>query len=100
MREHDCLIARIGGDEFVALIPPPASTARVTIVADKLLSALADPIIIDGHALPISASIGAIVTPVLGADAESILAAADTSLYYAKTNGKGHWVLHTLDALT
>ncbi len=100
VREHDCLIARIGGDEFVALIPPPASTARVTIVADKLLSALADPIIIDGHALPISASIGAIVTPVLGADAESILAAADTSLYYAKTNGKGHWVLHTLDALT
>ncbi|MGY4101460.1 diguanylate cyclase domain-containing protein [Nocardia sp. R16R-3T] len=98
--EHDCLIARIGGDEFVALIPPPASTARVTIVADRLLSALADPIIIDSQALPISASIGAIVTPVLGANAESILAAADTSLYYAKTNGKGHWVLHTLDALT
>jgi diguanylate cyclase (GGDEF)-like protein/PAS domain S-box-containing protein len=95
---YDCLLARIGGDEFVALIPPPADAPRVSLIADRLLSALAEPITIDGHALHISASIGAITTPLVDADAESLLAAADTSLYFAKTNGKGHWVLHTLQA--
>lgn len=100
VRDHDCLIARIGGDEFVALIPPPASDHRVTTIADQLQSALTRPIIANGHRLDISASIGAVVTPAAGADPESLLDAADTSLYYAKTNGKGHWVLHALQAPT
>ncbi|MFF3573755.1 diguanylate cyclase domain-containing protein [Nocardia jiangxiensis] len=46
VRDHHCLLARIDGDEFVVLIPPPASTSRTTLNADRLLSALADPIII------------------------------------------------------
>jgi diguanylate cyclase (GGDEF)-like protein/PAS domain S-box-containing protein len=98
VRGHDCLIARIGGDEFVALIPPPADPGRVTTIASRLLSAFSEPITIDGRCLTVSASIGAVVTPILGANAESLLDAADTTLYYAKTNGKGHWVLHTLQA--
>ena len=98
VRDQNCLVARIGGDEFVVLIPPPAGTSRTRVIADRLLSALEDPIVIDGHALPISASIGVVVTPLAGADTESLLAAADASLYHAKTNGKGHWVLKTLDA--
>ncbi|WP_280264794.1 sensor domain-containing diguanylate cyclase [Nocardia wallacei] len=98
VRDHDCLVARIGGDEFVALIPPPASTDHVTAMVDRLKSSLTEPITADGHRLQISASIGAVVTPVAGARPESLLDAADTSLYYAKANGRGHWVLHTLHA--
>lgn len=97
LRGHDCLVARIGGDEFVALVPPPADTSHVTRIAELLLSALADPITVDGHTLRISTSIGAIVTPLVGANAESLLDEADTRLYDAKSNGKGHWVVHTLD---
>ncbi|WP_245713674.1 sensor domain-containing diguanylate cyclase [Nocardia vaccinii] len=97
VRDQNCLVARIGGDEFVVLIPPPASTSRTAAIADRLLSALKDPIIIDGLTLPISASIGVIVTSITGADTESLLAAADVSLYNAKTSGKGHWVLKILD---
>ncbi|WP_308015029.1 sensor domain-containing diguanylate cyclase [Nocardia coffeae] len=98
VRDFHCTLARIGGDEFVVLIPPPAGMSRTTVIADRLLSALADPIIINGHPLRISASIGVIVTPIADADTESLLAAADTSLYNAKSNGKGHWVLQILGA--
>lgn len=98
VRDHRCLVARIGGDEFVVLIAPPAGTSRATVIADRLLSALADPIVVDGRTLPISASIGGIVTSLAGADTESLLASADTSLYNAKTNGKGHWVLKVFDS--
>jgi predicted signal transduction protein with EAL and GGDEF domain len=47
-----------------------------------------------------SISIGAVVTAVAGADAESLLDAADTGLYRAKADGKGRWVLHILDTDT
>ncbi|WP_433207723.1 diguanylate cyclase domain-containing protein [Nocardia sp. CA-107356] len=100
LQEHGCLISRLGGDEFVVLVPPPATADRITVIADQLMSVFSDAITIDGHQLRIAASIGAVVTPIAGANAESLLDAADASLYYAKTNLKGHWVLHTLHALT
>ncbi|MGQ4597549.1 diguanylate cyclase domain-containing protein [Nocardia sp. R6R-6] len=100
VRDAGCLISRIGGDEFVALIPPPASDQRVTAVANNLLEALVDPIIAGDRRLRMSISIGAVVTPVAGADAESLLDAADTGLYRAKADGKGRWVLHILDTAT
>jgi diguanylate cyclase (GGDEF)-like protein/PAS domain S-box-containing protein len=98
LHDPDCLIARIGGDEFGALIPPPADTARLTLIANRLLSALTEPITVSDRSLQISASIGAVITPIPGMNSESLLAAADTSLYYAKATNKGHWILQTLDA--
>ncbi|MGQ4614773.1 diguanylate cyclase domain-containing protein [Nocardia sp. R7R-8] len=100
VRGSGCLVARIGGDEFVALIPPPASDHRVATVANSLLEALVDPITAGDRRLRMSISIGAVVTPVTGADAESLLDAADTGLYRAKADGKGRWVLHILDTDT
>ncbi|WP_245672293.1 sensor domain-containing diguanylate cyclase [Nocardia anaemiae] len=97
---YDCLISRLGGDEFVVLIPPPATADQITAIADRLLSVFPEPITIDGQQLRVAASIGAVITPIAGANAESLLDAADASLYYAKTNEKGHWVLHTLQAPT
>ncbi|RJO80244.1 sensor domain-containing diguanylate cyclase [Nocardia panacis] len=91
--DGDCMIARIGGDEFVALIPPPVDDRRVAIVAERLLASLAEPITVGDHSLRISASIGAALTPVADARPESLLAAADTCLYHAKSGGTGRWVL-------
>lgn len=93
-----CVVSRIGGDEFVALIPPPADDVSVAEVANRLLNALAEPVDIGAYQLSISASIGAVVTTVAGGTAETLFDAADTGLYHAKNNGKGQWVLHTLDA--
>ncbi|WP_063920917.1 sensor domain-containing diguanylate cyclase [Nocardia mikamii] len=98
LQDDGCLVARIGGDEFVTLIPPPADTRRVSAVADRLRGALSHPLIVGGHRLHISASIGAVVTPVAGKDPEWLLDAADTSLYDAKSGARGNWILHTVHA--
>ncbi|WP_280423905.1 sensor domain-containing diguanylate cyclase [Nocardia carnea] len=92
----DCLVARIGGDEFVALVPPPVDDDRMAEVADRLLGALADPVVTGDLRLDVSASIGAVLTTVEGGQAEALLDAADTGLYHAKNSGKAQWVLHTL----
>ncbi|WP_067898435.1 sensor domain-containing diguanylate cyclase [Nocardia vaccinii] len=93
----DATLARVGGDEFVALLPPPCDAARVGSVAETLLGALEEPIPVDEHRLTISACIGAVVTPVSGADAEKLLDAADAGLYRAKAAGPNRWVLHSVD---
>lgn len=96
VREFDCLVARIGGDEFVTLVPPPVDDDRMIEVADRLLGALGDPVAAGEHRLHVSASIGAVVTSVEGGQAEALLDAADAGLYHAKNSGKAQWVLHTL----
>ncbi|MGH3359638.1 MAG: diguanylate cyclase domain-containing protein [Nocardioidaceae bacterium] len=93
---RDAVLARIGGDEFAVLVPPPCDDTRITVTAEALLAALSDPIRVDEHTLPISASIGAVVTTVTGADANSLLDAADTGLYQAKADGRNRWVLHPM----
>ncbi|MET7773327.1 sensor domain-containing diguanylate cyclase [Nocardia sp. NPDC005366] len=91
-----CFVCRLGGDEFVALIAPPTDGDSVSVLADYLLAAFAEPIVIDGTRIEISASIGAVVTSLAHADAESLLDAADTGLRNAKRNSKGNWVMHTM----
>lgn len=98
LRGCGCFVSRLSGDEFVVLVPPPATAERIADIADRLLSVFSDPIILDGYRLDVSASIGAVVTPV-GADPETLLDAADASLYDVKANGKGHWVVYNLEAL-
>ncbi|GAA5078287.1 hypothetical protein GCM10023319_16460 [Nocardia iowensis] len=95
--DFGCPVARIGGDEFVAVIPPPADNSSVSAVANSLQSALVDPVSIDALRLRMSASIGAVLAAVSGTQAESLLDAADTALYRAKADGKDRWVLHTLE---
>ncbi|WP_234391081.1 sensor domain-containing diguanylate cyclase [Nocardia suismassiliense] len=93
-----CPVARIGGDEFVAVIPPPADHSGVTAVATSLQSALVAPFSIGALRLRMSASIGAVLMAVVGTQAEALLDAADSALYRAKADGKDRWVLHTLES--
>lgn len=98
LRGCGCFVSRLSGDEFVVLVPPPVGSERIAEIAERLLSVFSEPIVLDGYRLDLSASIGAVVTPV-GADPEALLDAADASLYDVKANGKGHWVVHHLEAL-
>ncbi|GGL02884.1 diguanylate cyclase domain-containing protein [Nocardia jinanensis] len=96
VQDLDCLVARIGGDEFVALVPPPVDAWKISRVADNLLGALTDPVTTNSHRVQVSASIGAVLTTVQSGQAETLIDAADTGLYRAKKNGKSQWVLHML----
>ncbi|WP_109527446.1 sensor domain-containing diguanylate cyclase [Nocardia aurea] len=94
------LLARLGGDEFVVLISPPVDVDSVGGVADTLVSALADPILVGEHSVQVSASVGAVVTVVAGVRPEELLDAADRELYRAKNSGKERWALQVLDTGT
>jgi diguanylate cyclase (GGDEF)-like protein len=97
-RLQDCVrksdtVARLGGDEFVVLIPTIQEKHGDTIVAEKILKALAAPFYIDGHTLHISSSIGIAVYPKDGDDEKSLLKNADTAMYHAKNSGRNNMKL-------
>ncbi len=84
-------IARIGGDEFVVLVTPPADDARVAEVADALLSSLTTPIVVGPHTLPVSLSIGVVIADASSRPATTLLDHADSALYRAKADGRDRW---------
>nr|WP_232542170.1 diguanylate cyclase [Nocardia bovistercoris] len=92
--EYDYTVTRIGGDEFVVLIPPPADDTRVVAVADALLASLTTPIAVGEYDVRMSVSIGAVVAEVSDQEATALLDAADRALYRAKSDGRHRWVLH------
>jgi diguanylate cyclase (GGDEF)-like protein/PAS domain S-box-containing protein len=87
------LAARLGGDEFALLVEESRSTEQVTSLADAVLAALQRPFDLDGHRLAVSASIGVVERPVAGTSPTGLMQAADTTLYWAKADGKGRWTL-------
>lgn len=79
-------VARIGGDEFAVVCPDLHDPDNASIVAEKLLNAVRCCRAIE--TMPVTASIGVSVYPYDGANAETLLADADTAMYRAKRRGK------------
>jgi diguanylate cyclase (GGDEF)-like protein len=78
-------MARIGGDEFAAILPGVATVALAHIIAEKLRKTLNLPIIVAGHAFSVGVSIGIALCPQNGTEAPLLMARADHAMYEAKS---------------
>jgi diguanylate cyclase (GGDEF)-like protein/PAS domain S-box-containing protein len=88
MRKSDT-VSRIGGDEFVLVLPQISQVGDVTKFAERILNAFQEPFVFGRHRLQITTSIGIAVYPDDGIDIDHLLKYADTAMYMAKEQGRG-----------
>lgn len=81
-------VARLGGDEFVLVLTDIGGATDVSLVAEKLLEALAPPINLEGQSVHISGSIGVSLYPDDARDADTLMRNADTAMYHVKSAGR------------
>jgi diguanylate cyclase (GGDEF)-like protein len=93
------LVARLGGDEFAVVLIEPDPRA-LPAVADRLLRALHQPVLLGEERRFVTASVGMIMDDLRSNDAEHLLRRADRAMYDAKRGGKGKVVFHGEDGLT
>jgi diguanylate cyclase (GGDEF)-like protein/PAS domain S-box-containing protein len=101
------IVARVGGDEFVVVMPDITTIADVEQCAINLVAKLAPEIAVDDHLVNVTASVGVCVYPDFASDAKHLLKRADSAMYVAKENGRNqhqifseHMLKETADRLT
>ncbi|PZP57431.1 MAG: hypothetical protein DI596_09255, partial [Azospira oryzae] len=93
VRESDT-VARLGGDEFVVVLNGITEEAMTT-VAQKILEALREPFVVEGHVLHLTCSIGVALHPRDGSEAQTLLRNADAAMYRAKALGRNNAQFYT-----
>ncbi|GAA0682393.1 hypothetical protein GCM10009104_04060 [Marinobacterium maritimum] len=97
VRQEDTL-ARLGGDEFVAVLVDLEQTEASLPVIRRLLETVAEPAVIDGAELRVSASIGVAFYPQHdNLDADQLLRQADHAMYQAKQAGKNRYQMFDVE---
>ena len=82
-------LGRLGGDEFMLVLPDIVSSEDAGRVADRLIAALQEPMRLSKHTVVITPSIGISIAPTDGTDAETLLRHADLAMYFAKRRWPG-----------
>ena len=88
-------VARIGGDEFVVLLGAIGLPTVAAGIAQKLLDALAVPLIVEGQEQNVSVSIGISMYPDDGVHLRDLMSNADSAMYHAKKMGRGNYQFFT-----
>ena len=94
LRDSDT-IARMGGDEFVALMPELSGEKSIEIVARKILAAAARPFILQGGEYYVTASIGISIYPQDGEDEQTLEKNADIAMYRVKEQGRNNFQFYS-----
>jgi len=84
-------VARVGGDEFVVLMPNSGTRADTLRCVHRILDQVQSPIIVAGREISVTVSIGVCVYPDWGADPVSLLRNADAAMYAAKDSGRNSY---------
>ncbi|MCF6193069.1 MAG: sensor domain-containing diguanylate cyclase [Kangiellaceae bacterium] len=85
IRRED-LLTRIGGDEFILMVESARSRHELTLIAEKLISALREPFIIQDKKWKINACIGISSYPTDGMNVDDLVRKADKAMYAAKSD--------------
>ena len=96
IREED-FAARLGGDEFAVLCNDLPDTETALGLADRIVGAVAGPVVLRGVGLHVEASIGVALSPTHASEVDILLQRADVALYKAKRTGPGSVVLYEND---
>lgn len=94
VREGDTL-SRMGGDEFVIILPGVDDGIAVQKVADRVVDIFTPPFIIAGQEHFVSSSIGISIFPADGTDGQVLLRNAELAMYKAKDEGRGRYQFFT-----
>ena len=90
VKERD-FVARLGGDEFAIIQADLSRPEESEALASRIIERLSAPFEIDGQQLDIGASIGLVIAPTDGMNADQLLKNADLAMYRAKANGRGSY---------
>lgn len=98
IRDADTL-ARMGGDEFTILLPHIESGEDARCIAERVIEAVQEPILLGHETVCVGASLGISIFPEHGADAEVLQKHADLAMYQAKDAGRGQYRVFDLEML-
>jgi diguanylate cyclase (GGDEF)-like protein/PAS domain S-box-containing protein len=90
-------ICRIGGDEFVVVLPELKRSADAAYVARKVLEQLSQPLLVEERELIVTPSIGIAVFPDDGRDAATLIRNSDAAMYHAKELGRANYQFFTAE---
>ncbi len=94
IREQDTL-ARLGGDEFTVIVEDIDTAMDVVSIAENIINAFKQPLIIEENKLYTGASMGISIYPDDGQSYEELVKAADTAMYHVKELGKNSFQFYT-----
>ena len=89
------MVSRLGGDEFIVMLSGIRDDREAVLVAQRILRELEKPMVLSGHEVFISASIGIAMYPDDGVDLDLLLRNADMAMYRAKEHGKNGFQFFT-----
>ncbi len=96
IREMDS-ICRCGGDEFMIMLAGIQKKDDVLIIAKKIITAMSEPHVIDGHTLIMTFSIGISIYPEDADHSQALIMHADAAMYQAKKSGRNNFQFFTSD---
>lgn len=91
----DHTVGRIGGDEFIILLPKINDGNEAIQLAEKITNAINRPITISGYEVHITCSIGIAIYPTDGEDAETLIKHADIAMYRVKELGRNNFSIYS-----
>jgi diguanylate cyclase (GGDEF)-like protein len=91
---HYANISRFGGDEFAFVLSQLDSIDAAGMVAQRVTDRLVEPMIIDGHELVVSSSIGIAIAPRNGMDVEGLLRCASSAMQQAKSTSNSNFLFY------